>query len=69
MPKGERGAPRGGNKMDHLFAGTGMDAQDEGADLTMLYVVGGLFIFLYLVVTYILTSSEKERKRMLEKSK
>lgn len=41
----------------------------DPADLTMVYIVGGLFFLLYLVVSYILTSSENERKRLLEKAK
>jgi hypothetical protein len=50
-------------------AGADAIVNEPAADLTMIYVVGGLFVFLYLVVTYIITSSEKERMRMLEKAK
>ena len=37
-------------------------------DMTLIYLVVGLIIGLYIVVTYIVSSSANERKILLEKS-
>ena len=49
-------------------ADTEADLHQGGGDMTLIYLVVGLIIGLYIVVTYIVSSSANERKALLEKS-
>lgn len=46
-----------------------MDPRDLPKDYTIIYIVGALAVGIYMIVMYILTSSARERKAMLDKAK